>query len=293
MNEFLRNVTLAAPKIEKIALQSLEVPIPTLDGSVIIFQRHGKDNRDPKEILVPLGALMPESIHQIHSRVKESFDRLFAGLTPEERETIDIFVVSSDTSLRLPDKNITSPRKRAVETAEVVINALQESMKGYALSEEHLLNKTKHPIELKSGIIKDVDILDHSPEFVQFLVDKYGTGQAFWEAYENDKEREKRLQMHAEGPEDVANRIKSYLLKLEHALKSYHQHHPGRRVIVWADTHYDTISAFIKRDVIGMDPHDYLPVENGAGIAIEIDNKNQAKTTIQGQEYHVSLKKTV
>ena len=76
-------------------------------------------------------------------------------------------------------------------------------------------------------------------------------------------------------------------------MKSYHQKHPGRRVIVWATTHYDTISAFVKRNVDSMQQTDYLPVENGAGIAISISKDGGMEATINSQLYPVDLNASV
>jgi len=132
-------------------------------------------------------------------------------------------------------------------------------------------------------------MFEDSPEFVHFLTDKYGTGQRFWEAYENDVERETREKMGAEGPDDIADRVKGYLQVLTRAMRSYHESHPKRKVIAWVESHYDTISPFLKRDVASLEKTDYLPVDHGAGIVINVGKDQGASTNIKGRRYDFSL----
>jgi hypothetical protein len=129
--------------------------------------------------------------------------------------------------------------------------------------------KTGKPIELSSGRLRDLRMFEDSPEFVQFLKNKYGSGKEFWVAYEVAKERETRLAMGAEGPEDIANRVDAYLKVVAKAMKSYTALHPGRRVVVWAVSHYDCISPYVKKQVAQLNETDFLdnyfPIEQGGG----------------------------
>ena len=117
--------------------------------------------------------------------------------------------------------------------------------------------------------MNDLHMLKDSPEFVEFLKNKYGTGHEFWKAYEDDSERKTREAMGAEGPDDIAKRVGEYMGVLANAMEQYHKQHPDRRVIVWVESHYDAISPFIKH-AAGMDNTDYLSVDNGAGVVVKL-----------------------
>ncbi|MDZ4385528.1 MAG: hypothetical protein U0944_03885, partial [Candidatus Moranbacteria bacterium] len=63
-----------------------------------------------------------------------------------------------------------------------------------------------------------------------------------------------------------------------------HRANPGRRLIIWTVSHYDSISPFIKKNIAEMDMKSYLPVDQGAGISINIDNQGKATCVIQEKE---------
>lgn len=282
---------LMSPELKGITIEDIKPEIPELDGTVIILQRNAKDNRNPESSL-EMGALVPEAAEQAKLHAKEFFSQIFRTIDPEERKTIDIWVIAADTKLDTPIQGAKSDHKRAVETADQVMSGIKEAMSEFSISDNQLLNKTGKPIELSNGKLKDLHMLEDSPEFVEFLKNKYGTDKNFWIAYENDDEKEIREQMSAEGPDDIANRIENYLKVVANAMESYHKYHPGRRIIAWIDSHYDTISPFVKLRVADMEKTDYLPVDNGAGIVINLSKDQKATTEIQGNKYILNLEKT-
>ncbi|HLD30937.1 MAG TPA: hypothetical protein VJB41_01940 [Patescibacteria group bacterium] len=283
-NEFLKHrEEVVVTGIERITRESIKPRISEVGGTIIILQRNAKDDRrlDSEDI----GALEAEAAEQTFLHAREFFDKIFEGMDDKERETIDVMIIAGDTTLITPD-GIKSYHKRAVETASQVIAGLKESMAKFSLREQQLLNTAASPdggvIEVSE--LRDLLMLEKSPEFVKFLIDKYGTGVKFWDAYESDAERETRLQMGAEGPDEIADRV-NYALSLHAQIaEEYHQANPGRRLIVWAVSHYDSISPFIKKYIVGMEMSSYLPVDQGAGITISIDKTGKATTTIQDQE---------
>ena len=275
-------------KIELITVQDIRREIPQVEGTAIILQRNAKDDRQDPESS-DYGALVSAAAEKARLGAKEFFSEIFAGLGPEEIKSLDIMVVASDATL-ITEKGQTSPHKRAVETAEQVISGLQEAMAEHSVSDEQLLNNAasahQGPIEL-SGL-RDLRALEDSPEFIKFLQAKWG--DKFWLAFEDDSERETRIAMGAEGPIEIANRVKYFLTVIANAMKVYHQENPGRRVIVWAVSHYDSISPYIKEHVAKMDTlKTYLPVEQGGGITITISPDGQVKTKIKDTDYSISL----
>lgn len=278
------------PQLERITPADIKPVVPEDGGSVFILQRNAKDkdNRDlPKES--PLfGALDEGEAEVTEAWSKDYFDQIFKGLTPEERAKIDILIVAGNASLSMPSgKN--SPHKRSVETAEHILAGIKASMTEYGVNPNQLLNRTGKPMELTSGGLLDLKILDESPDFVKFLLDKYGDTKDFWVAYEEDRHKDIREQMGAEGPEDIADRVASYMATLDNAMKLYHQNHPGRKVIVLANSQYDSISPTLKKYVTGQPMETYLPVDYRGGVVFEVGEDGRMSAIVQEHKYDVSF----
>lgn len=135
-------------------------------------------------------------------------------------------------------------------------------------------------------------MFEDSPEFVEFLKNKYGgMNKDFWIAFEEDVEKEKRVAMGAEGPEEIVDRLKHALAILSRFSQMYHRAHQDRRLIIWATTHYDTISPFVKQEIFKVGKDVPLAVDYGAGIAIEITPDGEMKTKIKDTEYQIDAEK--
>jgi len=270
-------------KIEKIEVKDIQPKIPELGGTTIVLQRNAKDDRRLNS--TDIGALEVEAAEQVKFSAKVFFDKIFEGLTEKERLSVDVMIVASDTTLITPG-GIISPHKRAVETADRVIVGLKESMSGFSLSEQQFLNSsaTQDGGVIEVSELRDLLMVRESPEFMAFLVEKYGSGMEFWDAYENDTEKETRLKMGAEGPEEIADRVNHALSLQTQIAREYHLANPSRRLIIWAVSHYDSISPFIKKHVTGTDLKKYLPVDQGAGITIEINKDGAASCDLREQK---------
>ncbi len=266
--------------IEKSDIEALPIEI---GGTEIVLQRHGKYERS---IDSPnAGSLTPEGGEDIYKSSKDFFKILFTNIPEQERGDVDILVIASDTQYR-------KGGRRSMETADMVMRAIKEELTAFGLSENQLLNKSKkYAGEGKTRPapkLREPQMFDDSPEFVQFLRDKYGDlGKDFWIAFEEDVEKETREAMKAEGPGEIANRLKFMVEVLDRYSRMYHKKHPEKRLIIWAATHYDTISPYVKQEILGVDKKVPLGVDYGAGIAIEIDPDGDLLTRINGKEYKI------
>lgn len=289
---------IAGNRIEKITTADLKPEVPEIGGSVIVLQRNASDrnNRKALEDSPEFGTLDPGEAEKTRLESKAFFEHVFGGLTQEERGTLNVLVVAADTKLNLPDGR-KSEHKRAVETADQVVAGLN-TMDEFSISKNQLLNKKGKPIELSSGRLKDLKMLEDSPEFVKFLRDKCTADgifdeRKFWVSYESDEYRQERERMNAEGPIDIANRVNGYMRVLANAAKSWHEKHPGRRLVVWAVSHYDSISPFVKKNIVGMDEQTfldtYLKVDSRAGVVFNLGKDGSATTEIKGQKYNFFL----
>ncbi len=255
-------------------------------GTRIFLQVNAKDDRSKDA--TDLGALVPESAQMVQDGAKESLDKILAGIPEGERKDVKIVVIAGDHTLETPG-GLKSPHKRAVESGERVITGLRSSLFEHHLLEEQLLNNSAEsgaggkPIEVTG--LRDLAMFE-SPEFVKFMTDKYGTdGTALWEAYEADADKETRIAMGVEGPDEIAERV-NYTVSLQAQLaKEFHEHNPGQRLIVWAVGSYDSLSPYIKRNVQGVDPaKNYLGMDKSGGIALDIAPDGGISTTIQGKK---------
>ena len=277
-----------APKIEKITTADIKPVIPEVGGTVIVLQRNASDkaSRSLPETDPNFGALGEGEAEATRDEAKAFFDGILNGLSPEEQAKVDILVVAGNATLRMPQKK--GPRKRSIETAEHVLEGARASLTEHGLDVSQLLNKTGKPIELTSGRLLDLKMLDES-EFLKFLLDKYGDTQQLWARYEDDTDKEVRLQMGVEGPWDVADRVAGYMETVKNALRHYHDRHPDRRAIVYAVSQYDSISPFVKKYAVGQTIEDWLQVGYRAGVVFDVKKDGQTSTQIQGQNFPVSF----
>ena len=101
-------------------------------------------------------------------------------------------------------------------------------------------------------------------------------------------EKTEREKLGVEGPEDILERYNKFIETLKNFSQHYHKKHPGRRLIIWPVSHYDTISPYIRNKVEKTDPNKYLPVDYGAGISLNINREGKITSKIQGKEYEIN-----
>lgn len=269
-------------KIEKYNIE----PIPLeAGGTEIVLQRHGKYERSADSPNV--GSLTKEGAEEVYVLGKNFFEKLFDSIPESERKDIEILVLASDTQYK-------GGGRRSMETADQVVRGLKEELKKMNLSEDQILNfsgnfkgegNTRPMSELR-----EPQMIDNSPEFLQFLKEKYGDmNLEFWIAFEEDKEKETREKMGAEGPDEIADRLNYVVNVLARYGRFYHKKHPGKRLVVWAATHYDTISPYVKREIFEVGKEVPLGVDYGAGVSINLDKEGGATVKVAGEEYDVPL----
>lgn len=63
-----------------------------------------------------------------------------------------------------------------------------------------------------------------------------------------------------------------------------------KKLIIWAASHYDTISPFVK-DATNVSFENHIPVDYGAGVVIELNKETPPVLRAQGQKIVLSLGK--
>jgi hypothetical protein len=249
----------------------------------IILQRHGKYERDKDSPNV--GSLTPEAVRLETESAIRYFSELIQSVPEEERGTLNILFVSSDTSYA-------GGGQRSYETTSIAQRVAEQLFESNGIPAENILNITpdlnNNPMALPE--LREPQMFEQSPDFVEFMRKKYGDlGKEFWIAFEEDTEEETRRSMDAEGPDEIADRIKYALTILANWSQSFHQQELGNRLVIWAGTHYDTISPFVKRDVLHKDKSKPVLVDYGGGVVIDIDQAGNTTTSIAGDDFEVNL----
>lgn len=254
-------------------------------GTEIILQRHGQYVRDREH--PDVGSLTEKAVQTETESAAHYFTELFDRLTREELEKTYILFVSSDTAYA-------NGGKRSYETVSIAQKVAETLLAEKGVSPAQILNISHTLISQGSprpmAQLREPRVFDESPDFVEFMKDKYGDlGTEFWVAFEEDVEREARLEMGAEGPDEIADRMKIAIKVLARYASLFHASNPDSRLVIWAGTHYDTISPFVKRDVLHRDKSTAVLVDYGGGITIDIDNDRVATTTVNDQRYPIAV----
>lgn len=290
----------------KITKENLKTPALEKDGTAIVFQRHEKYDRSIDS--QTSGSLSPESARAAYDTAKAFFTELIDQGDPQD---IMILFTSSDTQYN-------AKGHRSIETADqaqqAAINALNEAG----------LDPMQHIINLNSDFktrrfeatdsdarpikqIREPKIFEESPEYIHYLQEKYGAADeittpegemrriglspAAFEAHESDAEKEVRETLDAEGVYDILDRTKKAIDLQQRYAEWFHEANPGKKLVIWSASHYDTISPFVK-DATETPFTEFVGVDYGAGIVLNIP-PNSDKISFTLGERVVRLKKRV
>ncbi len=276
-------------KIEKTDIKPGQIEA---GGTEIVLQRHYRYIRDPED--PNTGSIAPEVAAGGRANAVDFFQSTLEQIPEGERDSVHVLLLASDTQYN-------DNGRRSYETGATVQDAAEEVFKENGLPRENVINTTGRlrSLEGKEGgpkpmpRLREPNFINESPEYFQFLLGKHD-GQMdipFWVDFENDTYKAEREAMGAEGPADIADRTTTTVEGLARYANRWHKANPGKRLIIWAASHYDTISPYVKREVFGVPNSEELMVDYGAGIRIDIDAKGKAKTEIAGENYEVSLTK--
>lgn len=249
----------------------------------IVLQRHGKYIRDKDD--PDAGKLTPEAIQLETESAFRYFSELIAQVPENERGAINVLFVSSDTSYA-------NNGQRSYQTTEIAQQVAERLFQENDIPLENILNITpdleNQPMTIPE--LREPQMFNQSPDFVEYMKQKYGDlDKDFWIAFEEDVEKETRLAMDAEGPDEIADRLKYAVGLLANYSASVHQENPNERLVIWAGTHYDTISPFVKRDILHKDKTAPVLVDYGGGIVIDIDQFGRSTANVAGETHEFSV----
>jgi hypothetical protein len=281
------------PKIEK---QDITAPIMQPGGTAIVLQRHERYERSRNA--PNAGSLQPEAADAALHR-DEAFFKDIVAQEIDGSETMVLFV-SSDTQYA-------GNGRRSLETAQLAQNAAESVFQEAGVDpESRIINlsksfKTKRHSPTDQDIrpmahLREPQIFD-TPAYVDHLRQKYGAEEGAgtgistgaWAAHEMDSEKEIREETGAEGVYTMLDRTKQGISVLARYAAAFHEANPDKRLIIWATSHYDTISPLVK-DATNTEFSEYLPVDYGAGVVMNIEpGSREVGLTAQAQRVVLPL----
>lgn len=283
-------------KPQKVELQDIITPQLHEGETSIVFQRHGKYSRD--RTADDAGSISAESAEQMRAHEKELFDDLF------KQDDVYVMFVSSDTQYA-------GKGHRSLETAQVAQDAAIEAIVEAGLDpNERIINlnpdfatarhdETNQDVRPMVGMREPQIFHPDDAAYMKFLQEKYGyadeeskTGlsPAAWGAHEMDAEPEARQETGAEGQEALIARTEKSLAILERYARIWHANNPGKRLVIWAASHYDTINPIVKkvdgtlRNDDGQLSDAYQPVDYGGGVVINIPADVDTERTLERRD---------
>lgn len=276
------------PSVEKS-----DIVVPTFGAgeSILVLQRHERYQRDLDQ--PGCGSLLPEYAAAAYADNRRFFTELLAT-EPEAAETM-LFFLASDTQYA-------GQGYRSLETAQLAQDAAADSLRDTGLEPAariinlHPAYKTNRFEPMGWAIrpdakIREPQIFDR-PEYVDYLRSKYGhdTGLSpeAWAAHEADVEKDFRELVKAESVFEMLARTKQSVSLLDRYAKVFHAHTPGKRLLFWAVSHYDTISPLVK-DATQTSFDQHLPVDYGAGVIIKLGTEVQPVLSARGQTVPLRL----
>ena len=286
---------LTIPSIEKSDIKPVKIEP---GGTAIVLQRHEKYERSRDSD--KSGSVFEEDAAEARKRALDFFTQELAGDTDES----PIFVLFASSDTQYNDMG-----RRSLETAQLAQDACAEAMVAAGVEpNQRIINfssdfTTKRFKETDQDIrpvtkLREPDIFS-SADYINHLRDKYGkedgpgTGisKKAWAAHEADEEKEAREKFGAEGVGEILGRTQKSIHVFEQYAAMFHRSRPNARLVIWATSHYDTISPLVK-DATGATLKDYVPVDYGAGIVIEVGpGSNEAVFEAQGQKTLLKLGK--
>ena len=256
--------------------------LPELGGSVIILQRNAS---------VLDGHIETNDAKQANELAKMRAIELLESLEPDDRSSIDFLVIGSDP--RLGVDNEAHPESLAtLETAKEVLSGIHEAMQSLDIKDAQLINTTAVP---KGGVVEISEIkswlpINDSLELIGFLQKKSAqTGEELSWLYETDAYKEEREKLGVEGAKSIALRLQHFLSSSKGST-NYHAAHPGRRLVFWMVTRFDTITPYL-REILAhpAECSAVIPVEHLGGILINITPDRAVRVIVGDKEYATNL----
>jgi hypothetical protein len=234
----------------------------------VVFQRHSNYDREEGVLLETEKTISTDNSY---------FNALLSNLTEEEKHNLYILFIASNTTGN-------NGLMRAYDTTEIARTIAENKFTNNGISNSNIINNSFSISNTKKDInLKEPNMFIDDTGYFQYLKNKYGgVNKDFWIAFEEDIEKQYRLSVFGEGPDEIVDRALNYLNFMKRYSDFFHEKNTNSRLIIWSGTHYDLISPLIKQLVLKLDKKETVAVDYNGGIAINIDKDGKFLTSIDG-----------
>lgn len=260
----------------KITINSEAIkPVIDFNETQIILQRHCSYNKTNGNLL------NASKIYQ--EKLVLQFLKILENQSLDN--TYFLFIASNTV-------NSNSERKRCVDTTNIAMLLIQSFLESKGISKNYIINLDDNLNY--DGQVKQAKNFSEPSMFVdrtgylEFLKEKNdGLGEHFWIDFEEDKYKDVREELSAEGPDEIVARGVHYINVIQKFSKNFHIKKPNSKLIVWCGTHYDLISPLAKQTIFGYDKSDIINVDYCGGISLKIDKLNNILANVNGYYYPI------
>lgn len=263
---------------EEITITTTAItPILEVFETQIILQRHCNYDK-------LTGNLLESSMQEQQKIVLE----FLKSLREPNLDTVYFLFVASNTL------NANGENKRCVATMNIAMHLIQSFLESKGIDKNHIINldeKLNYDRKVKqTNQFAEPSMFTDEKGYIEFLKEKNnGINQQFWIDFEEDRYKEKREELHAEGPDEIVERGVHYINTIRRFSSYFHTKKPNSKLIVWCGTHYDLISPLAKQTIFDYEKEDTIHVDYCGGISLVIDKSNNLIAHVNGHYYPVDF----
>ena len=282
---------LLIPRIEE---QDIQAPRLRAEATTCVLQRHAPYQQDRRA--ENAGSITNTDVYRTDLAF---FNDLLAQETADGPRVLFLFA-ASDTQY--------GSGYRSMETTALALQAAKAALQKHSVEpNERIINlntafKTTQFPEAEEPIrplprLREPQLWGpEAADYLAHLLEEYGNAETgvlstdAWAAHEGDTERAARETTGAEGIHDIIDRTKQTLGFIARYAQIFHANNPNTHLVVWAGTHYDTISPLVK-DATATPLNQYIPVANGGGVVIDLPSDGEARLYAQQRAVRLNLGK--
>lgn len=250
-------------------------PLIGFNETQLVFQRHCAYDKES-------GGLISESVDE-QVKIMQSFIHELKKMSINDlKNTYFLFTASNTIS--------GNQFKRCVLTTSIAMDMVKQFFSENHIPTSHIMNLNEcsnyQGNVHESRQLVEPKMFTDSSGYLEYLKEKHGGMNAsFWIDFEEDLSKEKREQLHSEGPDQIVERAIQYVEVLKHYSRVFHSRFPNSRLFIWCGTHYDLISPFVKQCVLGVNKSSAVFVDYCGGLSLLIDEVGFVTTHLNGVRY--------
>ncbi len=278
-------------KLRRITSKDIVLSLPETGETTVVLQRNAKVNRENVPKNKDQSCIINESAEAAKKFAVNTFESLLKDLSASEISSLDVMVVASNPHIGT-DNADHHETQRSLDTGREILLGIKKVFSELKLGDNQLLNNTavesKGVVEISE--IKGYNKLSDWPELIEFFTQKAeDTGEDIIDMYLTEAYKDERDRLGVESANSIAKRMEQFM-SFSRGSANYHAKNPGRRLIFWAVTHFDTITPYasvaLAQPIECTEP---IAVEHLGGVTLHIYRDETAKLTILDKTYSTNL----